>query len=124
MLARLLALVIALSTGATGVLPVGDGYRCLVMKQRVAPGADCCAACERTPRSIGRPCCEYVRGAVADARAPHSIDPPRLAPAPLVAVLPLGALLVAGQSARAPEARPRGQPPGDQLHRFSQILRV
>lgn len=126
MVARVLALVIALSTGVTGILPAGDGYRCLIMKQRMAPGADCCAHCDAPAQTIGRPCCEYVRGATPEARAPHSIEQPQLPPAPLAAILPTPPILVGalGSAALNVGSFPRGRPPGEQLHQLSQVLRI
>jgi hypothetical protein len=126
MVARLLALVIALSTGVTGILPAGDGYRCVFTKQRMEPSADCCAKCDAPVSSISQQCCEYVRGATPEARAPHSVDEPRLPPAPLLAVLTAPSILFAdlGSTARNLRSFPRGRPPGEQLHQLSEVLRI
>jgi len=125
-MARLLALLIALSTGVSGFLPAGDAYRCTVMNQRMEPGADCCPKCTVPASTIARPCCEFVRGATPDARAPHTVEAPQLQPAPLVAILPLPTSLVdrLGVTAGHVASQPRGQPPGEQLREFSQILRI
>jgi hypothetical protein len=124
--ARLFALLIALSTGVSGILPAGDGYRCVVMNQRMAPGADCCPRCTTPTSAIGRACCEFIRGATPDPRGPHSVEEPRLHPAPLVAILPLTTSVVCklGSTARSTSSTARGQPPGEHLHEFSQILLV
>ena len=126
MLPRLLALVIALSTGVTGILPAGDGYRCVFTKLRMEPGADCCAKCDAPGSSISQQCCEYVRGATPETRAPNSVEQPRLQPAPLLAVLSAPSILVAdlGSTARNVRSFPRGRPPGEQLHQLSQVLRI
>jgi len=127
MAARLVALLIALSTGVTGILPAGDGARCVIMNQRMTPGEDCCPKCESPPTpSIGDPCCELVRGATLEARASQTVEQPRLQPAPLVAILALPSASTAdlGQTSCNVGSSPRGQPPGDQLHQLSQVLRV
>jgi hypothetical protein len=124
---RLLALLIALSTGVTGILPAGDGSRCVIMNQRMSPGADCCPKC-RPPAvaSIGAPCCEVVHGATLEARAPQSVDAPRIHPAPLAAILPLATAATVDLARTAVNfgSRLDGRPPGDQLHQLSQVLRV
>jgi hypothetical protein len=126
MLARLLALLVALATGVTGILPAGDGYRCLIMNQRMSDGAPCCHKPEAPSLAIGAPCCEAVAGAKLDARAPHTVEQPQLQPAPLVAILPLAMTAVAdlGQTARNLGSLFRGQPPGEQLRQLSQVLRI
>jgi hypothetical protein len=120
-LTRLLALAIALTVGATGVLPVGAAYRCVAMGRRMAPGHDCCASCELPPSAIGRPCCERVAG-----RAASPIEEARIAPAP-----PAGLLLFTTPSGAPhaitlapPAGWPRGRPPGERLDRFSVVLRI
>ena len=125
-MARLLALLIALSTGVSGTLPAGDGYRCVVMNQRMEPGAECCQKCTVAASTIAPPCCEFVRGATPDARAPHTVEEPRLHPAPLVGILPAASTIADPFCATACNvaSRPRGRPPGEQLHQLSQILRV
>jgi hypothetical protein len=125
-LARLQALVIALSVGATGILPAGDAYRCLAMGRRMAPGHDCCASCELPQSAIGRPCCERVAGRALEARAASPIEQARIAPAPLAGVLvfatPSGAPHTIALA--APAGWPRGRPPGELLDRFSVVLRI
>jgi hypothetical protein len=76
--------------------------------------------------TIARPCCEFVRGATPDARAPHTVEAPQLQPAPLAAILPPPTSLVDlfGSAAGTVASQPRGQPPGAHLREFSQILRV
>jgi hypothetical protein len=123
--ARFIALLIALSTGATGILPAGDSYRCIIMDQRMAPGRDCCPKCDAPPLSIGEPCCEVVHGASLEARAPQKVEHPRLEAAPLVAVLPLAVPTFAlGLDARNAERLTLGRPPGQQLRQLSQVLRI
>ena len=127
MLARVFAFAIAIAVGATGVLPMGDSARCLVMNKRVAVGEDCCPKCQSPPVSaIGTPCCEIVHGRVLDARAPLSVAQLRIAPAQLSAVLSHSALVALAEAVavRSVAALPRGRPPGDQLDRFSTILRI
>jgi hypothetical protein len=127
MLGRVLAFAIAVAVGATGVLPTGDGARCLVMNKRVAVGEDCCPKCESPPvTAIGTPCCEVIHGRALEARAPASVVPVRIAPAPLTAVLPAPAVVALADTIalRSVAALPRGRPPGEQLHRFSTILRI
>jgi len=127
MLARVFAFAIAVAVGATGVLPTGDGARCLVMNKRVAAGDDCCPKCQSPPvTAIGTPCCEIIHGRVLEARAPVSVAPARIARAPLTAVLPHSAVVALAEAVaiRSVAALPRGRPPGDQLDRFSPILRI
>jgi hypothetical protein len=125
MAARLVALLIALSTGVTGILPAGDGVRCLVMNRRMTVQADCCANCHAPPLTIGRPCCEFVRGATPETRAQHSVEQPRLQPAPQVAILALPIVVDdLGSTARNVGSLPRGRPPGAELRQLSQVLRI
>ena len=54
MLPRLLALVIAVCTAATGVLPTGGGARCIAMNRVMRADRDCCPKCETLPTtSVG-----------------------------------------------------------------------
>src|SRR5437660_12090896 len=88
MVSRFFALAVAVCIGLTGILPAGDGARCVAMDKRMTPGDDCCPKCDSVPETaIGTPCCEVVRGATLQARATSSTVEPRVAPAPLVAVL-------------------------------------
>jgi hypothetical protein len=125
MIARSTALLLALAIGVTA-LPTGDGYRCLLMHQRMTTAA-CCASCEPPAQaSIGRPCCEVVRGARLEARAQSTVEQPRLSPASLVAILPLppAPALELDRTCRDLGSRCRGRPPGEQLQQLSQVLRV
>jgi hypothetical protein len=126
MLGRIIALAIALAVGSTGVLPTVDGARCLSMDKRITPGEDCCPMCQSPPvASIGKPCCETIHGRALEARAPVSVAQPRLAPAPLTAILAPPLPLVANEAAlRSVAALPRGRPPGEQLDRFSAVIRI
>jgi hypothetical protein len=127
MLGRVIAFAIALAVGGTGVLPTGDGARCLVMDKRVSPGDDCCPMCQSPPlTAIGKPCCEIIHGRMLEARAPASAAQPGIAPAPLTAILPWSPVAsIAGSIALlSVAALPRGRPPGEQLDRFSAVLRV
>src|SRR5437764_8041735 len=120
MAVRLIAVLIALSTGATGVVPAGDSYRCVFTHQRMAPGEACCPKCEAQPLSIGDPCCELVHGALAEARAPQTVERPRIQPAPLLAILPLPSTIAVdlGPTARNRGLLPHARPPGEQLHQL------
>jgi hypothetical protein len=127
MLGRVVAFAIAISIGATGVLPTGDGVRCVAMDKRMAPGQDCCPKCDPPPlTAIGTACCEVIHGQVLEARAPASQAQLRIAPAPLTAVLAPASvkLVVGGVALRSIAAQPRGRPPGELLDRFSAVLRV
>jgi hypothetical protein len=127
MFGRMLAFAIALSVGATGVLPTGDAYRCVAMNKRMAPGDDCCPKCNATPMSVGTPCCELViHGRLLDSRAPSSLVQLRLAPSPVTGILaPAPVSLIAAAIGRhSISALPRGRPPGEQLERFSAVLRI
>jgi hypothetical protein len=127
MFGRILAFALALSVGGSGVLPTGDGARCLIMDKRVSTGEDCCPKCDPPPvTAIGTPCCEVIHGRVLDVRAQRSVAQLRIPPAPLTAVLPPPPRSpIAGTIAlRSVSAQPRGRPPGEQLDRFSAILRI
>jgi hypothetical protein len=127
MFGRLVAFAIAISVGGTAVLPTSDWARCLVMNKRVAVGDHCCPKCESPPvTAIGTPCCEVIHGRVLEARATASAPQLRIAPAPLTAVLSLApALALVGTLAvRTVASFPRGRPPGEQLDRFSTVLRI
>lgn len=126
MLPRLLALAIAVCTAATGVLPAGGGARCIAMNRVMRADRDCCPKCESPPQtSVGTPCCEAIRAATLAERASSMTPQPEIAPAPLVALLTPAPLLAAvDASARSVLASPRGRPPGDQLQRYSSVLRI
>ena len=124
MLSRVLALAIAVCTGATGVLPSGDGSRCIAMGVLLQAGDDCCAKCDATS-SIGTPCCEVIHGRILEARGPSSAPQTRIAPAPLVGILSFAApASLTGCLSASLTTHARGGPPGDQLERFSAILRI
>lgn len=126
MFARVIAFAIAACVGVTGILPAGDGARCVAMDKRMTPGDDCCPKCDSVPdTAIGKPCCEAVRGATLQARASSPTVEPRLAPAPLLMTLSLADVqLGAVASFVRLAAQARGRPPGDQIDRFSTILRI
>jgi hypothetical protein len=126
MLGRVLALAVAACIGLTGILPAGDGARCVAMDKRMTPGDDCCPKCDAVPdTAIGTPCCEVVRGATLQARASAPTVEPRLAPAPLAMTLTVADVqLGADESLVRLAAHARGQPPGEQIDRFSSILRI
>ncbi|HWE29699.1 MAG TPA: hypothetical protein VHB97_16935 [Polyangia bacterium] len=126
MLPRLLALAIALTTAATGVLPTGGGARCVAMNRVMSAGRDCCPKCEApATTSIGTPCCEAIRGVTLSERAASATPQPQIAPAPLVALLsPALAQFSVDATARRILAMPRGRPPGDQLQRYTSVLRI
>jgi hypothetical protein len=125
-MARLLALAIALSVGATGLLPARDRARCVAMDRLMAPGDDCCARCTDPSRSIGPPCCELVRGRALDARSPAPPSHARIAPAPFAGFVAFasstaGALdPIACRLAAARHERPLR----DLVQRLSTVLRV
>ncbi|MDB4967819.1 MAG: hypothetical protein JWN44_3508 [Myxococcales bacterium] len=126
MFARLIAFAIAACIGVTGILPAGDGARCVAMDRRMAPGGDCCPKCDAVPdTAIRAPCCELVRGATLQARASAPTVEPRLAPAPLLLTFALAdGQLGNDVSFVRLAAQARGWPPGDQIDRFSTILRI
>ena len=126
MIPRLFALAIAVCTAATGVLPTSGGARCIAMNRVMSATRDCCPKCESPPQtSMGTQCCEAIRAATRAERAAASSAQPRLAPAPLVALLaPTPLLAAVDSSARSSLATPRGRPPGDQLQRYSSVLRI
>ena len=126
MLARLLAFAIAVCTAATGVLPAGGGARCVAMNRVMPSDGDCCPKCLAAPTtSVGTPCCEAIAGVTLSERAFTAIAQPQLAPAPLVALLaPAPELAAVEVSTRSMVAVPRGRPPGDQLQRYSSVLRI
>jgi hypothetical protein len=126
MVARLLALAIAVCTAATGVLPAGGGARCVAMNRVLRSDTDCCPKCVAAPvTSVGTPCCEAMPGATLGERAFNRIVEPQLAPAPLVAWLaPTPQTADVAVSARALVAVAPGRPPGDQLQRYSSVLRI
>ena len=126
MFGRVVALAIAACIGVTGILPAGDGARCIAMDKRMTQGDDCCPKCDAVPNtSIGTPCCEAVRGATLQARASAPTVESRLAPAPLAMTLALADVqLGANASFVRFAAQARGQPPGQQIDRFSAILRI
>jgi hypothetical protein len=126
MLPRLLALAIAVCTAATGVLPAVTGARCVAMNRVMVADRDCCPKCESpSPTSVGTPCCEAIRAATRADRASSLSAQPEIAPAPLAAVLaPTRVLAAVDATARRIFATPRGRPPGDQLQRYSSVLRI
>lgn len=126
MLARLLAFAIAVCTAATGILPAGGGARCVAMNRVMRSDRDCCPKCLAAPTtSVGTPCCEAIAGAILSERAFNTLAQPRLAPAPLLALLAPAAQLTAVEvSTRGIVTIPRGRPPGDQLQRYSSVLRI
>jgi hypothetical protein len=126
MLPRLLALVIAVCTAATGILPTGGGARCIAMNRVMRADRDCCPQCEAPPTtSVGTPCCQIIRGVTPSERASSAMLQPQLAPAPLAALLAFApSLSGVDASARRIYAAPRGRPPGDQLQRYTSVLRI
>lgn len=126
MFARVIAFAIAACIGVTGILPAGDGARCVAMDKRMTPGDDCCPKCDAAPdTAIGMPCCEVVRGATLQARASTPTVEPRLAPAPLLMTLALAEIQIGNDASFVRlAAQARGRPPGDQIDRFSSILRI
>jgi hypothetical protein len=126
MVPRLLAFAIAVCTAATGVLPAGGGARCVAMNRVMSANRDCCPKCESPPQtSIGTQCCEAIRAATLAERAGSATAQPQLAPAPLLALLtPTPLLGGTDAAARNVLGTPRGRPPGDQLQRYSSVLRI
>ena len=126
MLPRILALAIAVCTAATGVLPAGGGARCIAMNRVMSATRDCCPKCEApATTSIGTPCCEAIRGATLSTRAFSAAPQPQIAPAPFLALLsPAIAPSAVGVPSRDVLATPRGRPPGDQLQRYTSVLRI
>src|SRR5579859_3550609 len=127
MVSRVLALFVALTTGAVGVLPSVAWHRCLWTHERMAPQHECDSErnVEDAPLVVTAPCCEQVAAVMLESRATtaapeHMISPPTvvatLAFAPLGPRDPFGTVL--------PAASSRGRPPGDPLDRFSSILRI
>jgi hypothetical protein len=125
-MARLLALAIALSVGATGLLPARDRARCVAMDRLMAPGDDCCPRCTEPSRSIGPPCCELVHGRVLDARSPAPPSHARIAPAPFAGFVAFASCAAAARDpiARRLAAVRHERPPGDRGQRLSTVLRV
>lgn len=140
MLARAVALLIALATGASGVLPATASFRCLWTGARMAH--PCCpeeeageaaieeavALVERAdvpPTTIDTPCCVRVEAPTllernaGDQRL--SLEQPDVVTLPSLAF----AVPLSRSSGREGVAlQPRGAPPGDRLHRYSAVLRV
>jgi hypothetical protein len=123
---RFLALAIAVCTAATGVLPAGGGARCVAMNRVMRVNRDCCPKCEAPSQtSVGTPCCEAIRAATLADRASSMTAPPQIAPAPFVALLsPALAQFSVDAPGRGFFATPRGRPPGDQLQRYTSVLRI
>ena len=124
MLARVLALAIAVAVGGTAVLPWRDGARCLVMNKRVALGEGCCPSASRRRSPPSEP--RAVRSSPA-ARSKRA----RPTPSPTCASRRRrsSASAAARRASRngprsAPSRAGPGRPPGDELARFSAVLRV
>lgn len=125
MVARFLAFAIAVCTAATGVLPVSGGARCIAMNRVMRADRDCCPKCEAPPQtSVGTPCCQAIRGVTPTERASSAIHEPQISPAPMLALLAPASQSVAVEATRTALATPRGRPPGEQLQRYSSILRI
>jgi hypothetical protein len=110
MLARVLALALAVCTAATGVLPALDGVRCVAMDRSMSPDEDC-PRCHTPAQSIGNPCCEAVHVSALQARANPAPPEVALAPAPVTALLNFAVAASETQLfARTAGGHPRGQP--------------
>jgi hypothetical protein len=88
---------------------------------------DCHAQHEDSNQTtLTAPCCEQIAATVLDSRA-TSAAPEKSSSAPsVVAILQFAAPLKGANALAAIHvaAYPRGRPPGDQLARFSSILRI
>src|SRR5437660_12188726 len=70
MVSRFFALAVAVCIGLTGILPAGDGARCVAMDKRITPGDDCCPKCDIVPESdIGTACFNVLHSATPQERA-------------------------------------------------------
>lgn len=140
MLARAVALLIALATGASGVLPATASFRCVWTGARMAH--PCCpeeeageaaideaaalAARATAPRaSIDTTCCVRIEAPTLLER--NAGDPRLSLEQPDVVTLPPLAFAIPPSLLSVWEGvalQPRGAPPGDRLHRYSAVLRV
>jgi hypothetical protein len=122
---RMVALAVALCTGAAGALPSVESYRCLSTGRRME--RRCCpksARSEAPPLAVGRPCCQRLAAAAREARATGPDGAPRVAAPALAGLLAFAPLdRLAGAPIGIATAA-RGRPPGDRLRALSQILRI
>ena len=121
---RLTAGLIALVILVTGVIPAVAGYRCLMMRVRVAAPAPCCQH-QDNGRAVKAPCCEAIAAAQLEPRRTPPSSDATIAPPTVVAWVATPPLSpVVSSSELTTSARARGRPPGERLHLFSAILRV
>ena len=114
MFGRVLALTVALVTGAVGVIPSTAGHRCIWMGERMAPQHECCPERPASGTTIGKPCCESIAEAVLAVRANTCRSDSTIAPSPLVGVLSFAVVLPSQGLPAELHARAsaRGRPPG------------
>src|SRR5215472_1472031 len=121
-MARVVAFVLAVTVGSSGVLPFAASACCAPMKRLMAH--PCCVS-RSVEVAIGRRCCDKVGGGRAEIRATQGVGELRIFPAPLVATLAAAAATPELMRwRRQPAVQARGSPPGDRLHRLSSVLRV
>jgi hypothetical protein len=121
MLARTVALLIALAVGVGGVIPHWTAYRCVMMTAAVKAEA-CCDRDDSAERTIGTACCDAFEAPAAVVRvAPKTVEP-QIAPAPFVGLVPAPPLVVASSlSARAVDEAP---PPTRSILALGAVLRI
>jgi hypothetical protein len=125
MLARAVALAVALLTGAVGVLPSVAGHRCVWTGARMAAAHASCPERQAPATAIGSPCCEHIAAPTVQARATNSSPEVRIAPASLIGVITFAALVEPVAIFRAARSAARSErPPGERLHAFTSVLRV
>ena len=125
MLVRSIALLAALITGAVGVIPSVSWHRCLWTHERMAPEHECDKTDSSVP-TVTAPCCEQVAALALETRANNAAPEKTLSAPTVVALLSFVVLVDSGHTLAGIRlaAHPRGRPPGDQLERFSSILRI
>jgi hypothetical protein len=126
MSARLTAVFVALVILVTGAVPAVAGYRCVLTGMRMEAQSACCRHREDpAPPTFKARCCEsFSAPRLESRRTPPSPEAMMrgLALAAWVLLPPLAPLPPSPE--RAPASAARARPPGEQLHRFSSILRV
>lgn len=127
MVVRAVALLIALTTGAVGVIPSVPWHRCVWTHERMALEHHCDERQQDgTQTTLTAPCCEQVAPIALESRSTNPPTEKSISAPVVIAVLAPPAIIDSADTLTKAHvaAYPRGRPPGDTLARFSSILRI
>ena len=125
MLARVIALLVALATGTVWIVPTATAHRCLAMGTRMGSEHECCPPKPERSATIDRPCCESIAIPHGELRSTVARAQPSIAAPTVLALLSFAVATVPIRLTPVSPARFRAlHPPGERIHALSTILRV